>query len=142
MWQPLLSAAPSPPLAQRGGAAPLPAPSQQHTSSSRFGRGLSPAARPAGGSGGRKALRSAAVAWSGPQQEERPLAQEEQLGDVPLEGGWSEELQAEFEEYQAQTPVGEPRVQEGDQQCSFAVTLRSCAYAQTRQLLHSARWPC
>ncbi len=66
-------------------------------------------------------LRSAAVAWSGPQQEERPLEQEAQpleqeaqlleqeahSDQLQVEGGWSEELQREFEAYQAQTPIGE-----------------------------------
>ncbi|KAL4447899.1 hypothetical protein ABPG75_005118 [Micractinium tetrahymenae] len=107
MRQPLLPAAPSPPLAARGGTAPLPAPVQQHLSSSRPGRGpAAAAARLASGGSRRKALRSAAVAWSGPQQEERPLAQEQELGELDAEAGWSEELQREFEAYQAQTPVG------------------------------------
>lgn len=123
MAQPLLSAAPSPPLAPRRGASPLPAPSLQYVSSSRTARGpaAAAAARRASTSGGRQMLRSAAVAWSGPQQEERPLEQEAQPleqeaqlleqeaqpDQLQVEGGWSEELQREFEAYQAQTPIGE-----------------------------------
>ncbi|KAL4442415.1 hypothetical protein ABPG77_004999 [Micractinium sp. CCAP 211/92] len=114
MAQPLLSAAPSPPLAPRRGASPLPAPSMQYVSSSRTARGpAAAAARRASTSGGRQMLRSAAVAWSGPQQEERPLEQEAQPleqeaqpDQLQVEGGWSEELQREFEAYQAQTPIG------------------------------------
>lgn len=135
MGQPLLPAAPSPPLAPRRGAAPLPAPSQQYLSSSRASRGPVAAARQVSGSGGRKALRSAAVAA---QQEEQPLEQGEQPGELQLEGGWSEELQREFEAYKARIPVGERQPRERTSAglateraygCTSTVCMQPCPYA-------------